>query len=88
MLVNKKLKCSKCEKEFILTAGEQSAVIMFGELKEGNHEPTTCRMCRGEEREIFDEIEVSCVKCGIKTKVLFSVEKEREVHCFNCITKS
>lgn len=84
MYKNKVIECEKCKKSFILSAGEQSAVELFGELKEGNCEPTTCRICRGFKKELLDEITIECKKCKKSVKVMFSPDEEREIYCFKC----
>ena len=82
MYQDEKLICEDCGSEFIFTAGEQEFFYERG-LK---NKPKRCPECRKNRRQKSRKkmVEVTCSKCGCKTKVPFKPIEGKPVYCKDC----
>jgi CxxC-x17-CxxC domain-containing protein len=83
------LTCCECGAEFVFSAGEQA---FFAE-KGLTHEPTRCRDCRRQRKQMRDRgyrderqtYTVSCATCGLPAQVPFKPTGSRPVYCRECL---
>ena len=82
MYEDEKLICEDCGSEFVFTAGEKE----FFAARGLSNKPKRCPECRKNRRKNGRRkmFEVTCSKCGCKTKVPFKPIEGRAVFCKDC----
>jgi CxxC-x17-CxxC domain-containing protein len=93
--VDRFLKCSDCESEFVFTAGEQ----LFFYDKQFKNDPKRCKLCKAKRAGLGrstnpgaamalplsrTETRTECSECGIETTVPFKPTQGRPVLCRAC----
>jgi CxxC-x17-CxxC domain-containing protein len=93
--VDRLLKCSDCNSEFVFTAGEQ----LFFYDKQFKNDPKRCKLCKAKRAGLGrstvtgasvalpysrTETRTECSACGIETTVPFKPTQGRPVLCRSC----
>jgi CxxC-x17-CxxC domain-containing protein len=93
--VDRYLKCSDCNNEFVFTAGEQ----LFFYDKQFKNDPKRCKLCKAKRSGLGrsgnstaatalpfsrTETRTECSACGIETTVPFKPTQGRPVLCRSC----
>src|ERR1700709_378085 len=90
--VDRLLKCSDCNTEFVFTAGEQ----LFFFDKQFKNDPKRCKLCKAKRADkgkatvasalplSRTETRTECSACGIDTTVPFKPTQGRPVLCRQC----
>jgi CxxC-x17-CxxC domain-containing protein len=87
LLVDRLLTCSRCNLEFVFTAGEQ----LFFQKRNFLNDPKICKSCRSERKggvpRARPEITLTCAECGVLTSVPFKPTQGRPVLCRSCFER-